>query len=112
MAFRLDTGAPSFVLKDKYSAWMHTRAIGNSCINATALGARMSRANASVQNMTDYLMNMTGAMETVTLGDNDRNRTDYCFAECDQIVRKLHHLFYFKRRETAYEQCKPAKTYR
>ncbi|MBQ6409062.1 MAG: FUSC family protein [Butyrivibrio sp.] len=68
--------------------------------------------NASVQNMTDYLMNMTGAMETVTLGDNDRNRTDYCFAECDQIVRKLHHLFYFKRRETAYEQCKPAKTYR
>ena len=44
MAFRLDTGAPSFVLKDKYSAWMHTRAIGNSCINATALGARMSRA--------------------------------------------------------------------
>ena len=44
MAFRLDTGAPSFVLKDKYSAWMHTRAIGNSCINATALSARMSRA--------------------------------------------------------------------
>ena len=57
-------------------------------------------------------MNMTGAMETVTLGDNDRNRTDYCFAECDQIVRKLHHLFYFRRRESAYEQCKSAKAHR
>ena len=50
--------------------------------------------NASVQNMTDYL------------------RTDYCYTECDQIVRKLHHQFYFKRREKAYEQCKPAKAYR
>ena len=68
--------------------------------------------NASVQNMTDYLRNMTGAEETLTFGDNDRNRTDYCFAECDQIVRKLHHQFYFKRREKAYEQCKPVKAYR
>ena len=68
--------------------------------------------NASVQNMTDYLRNMTGAEETLTFGDNDRNKTDYCFAECDQIVRKLHHQFYFKRREKAYEQCKPAKAYR
>ena len=68
--------------------------------------------NASVQNMTDYLMNMTGAEDTVTLGDNERNRTDYCYTECDRIVRKLHHLFYFKRKETAYEQCEPAKTYR
>ena len=56
--------------------------------------------NASVQNMTDYLRNMTGAEET------------YCYTECDQIVRKLHHQFYFKRREKAYEQCKPAKAYR
>ena len=68
--------------------------------------------NASVQNMTDYLRNMTGAEETLTLGDNDRNKTDYCYTECDQIVRKLHHQFYFKRREKAYEQCKPAKAYR
>ena len=68
--------------------------------------------NASVQNMTDYLRNMTGAEETLTFGDNDRNKTDYCYTECDQIVRKLHHQFYFKRREKAYEQCKPAKTYR
>ena len=65
--------------------------------------------NASVQNMTDYLRNMTGAEETLTFGDNDRNKTDYCYTECDQIVRKLHHQFYFKRREKAYEQCKPAK---
>ena len=62
--------------------------------------------------MTDYLRNMTGAEETLTFGDNDRNKTDYCYTECDQIVRKLHHQFYFKRREKAYEQCKPAKTYR
>lgn len=68
--------------------------------------------NASVQNMTDYLRNMTGAEETLTFGDNDRNKTDYCYTECDQIVRKLNHQFYFKRREKAYEQCKPAKTYR
>ena len=68
--------------------------------------------NASVQNMTDYLRNMTGAEETLTFGDNDRNKTDYCYTECDQIVRKLHHQFYFKRREKAYEQCKPVKAYR
>ena len=68
--------------------------------------------NASVQNMTDYLRNMTGAEETLTFGDNDRNKTDYCYTECDQIVRKLNHQFYFKRREKAYEQCKPAKAYR
>lgn len=68
--------------------------------------------NASVQNMTDYLRKMTGAEETLTFGDNDRNKTDYCYTECDQIVRKLHHQFYFKRREKAYEQCKPAKAYR
>ena len=59
-----------------------------------------------------YLRNMTGAEETLTFGDNDRNKTDYCYTECDQIVRKLHHQFYFKRREKAYEQCKPAKAYR
>ena len=68
--------------------------------------------NASVQNMTDYLKNMIDAKKVVTLSDNDRNKTDYCFAECDLIVRKLHHLFNFKRREKAYEQCKPAKAYR
>ena len=68
--------------------------------------------NASVQNMTDYLKNMIDAKKVVTLSDNDRNKTDYCYPECDRIVRKLHHLFYFKRREKAYEQCKPAKAYR
>ena len=61
--------------------------------------------------MTDYLSNMTGASESVTFGDNDRNQTDYYFTECDRIVRKLHHMFYFKRRKPAYEQCKTAKTY-
>ena len=62
--------------------------------------------------MTDYLKNMIDAKKVVTLSDNDRNRTDYRYTECDRIVRKLHHQFYFKRREKAYEQCKPAKTYR
>ena len=53
--------------------------------------------NASVQNMTDYLSNMSGSKITLTFSDNDRNETDYRYFECDQIVRRLHHLFYFKR---------------
>jgi hypothetical protein len=53
--------------------------------------------NASVQNMTDYLSNMSGSKKTLTFSDNDRNETDYRYFECDQIVRRLHHLFYFKR---------------
>ena len=67
--------------------------------------------NASVQNMTDYLSSMTGAKGTLTFSDNDRNKADYRFVECDRIVRKLHHLFYFKKRKSAYEQCETAKTY-
>ena len=54
--------------------------------------------NASVQNMTDYLKNMTGAKNTLTFSDNNRNRTDYCYTDCEQIVRKLHRLFYFKKK--------------
>lgn len=67
--------------------------------------------NASVENMTDYLKNMTGAEDTLTFSDNDRHQTDYCFAECEQIVRKLHRLFNFKGRKSDYEQCETAKTY-
>lgn len=55
--------------------------------------------NASVQNMTDYLKNMIDAKKVVTLSDNDRNRTDYRYTECDRIARRLHHLFNFKRRD-------------
>ena len=57
--------------------------------------------NASVQNMADYLKSITGSEETLTFGDNKRNKTDFCYTECDRIVRKLHRLFYFKRRESA-----------
>ena len=57
--------------------------------------------NASVQNMADYLKSITGSEETLTFGDNERNKTDFCYTECDRIVRKLHRLFYFKRRESA-----------
>ncbi|MBO4456335.1 MAG: FUSC family protein [Butyrivibrio sp.] len=58
--------------------------------------------NASVQNMTDYLKNMIDAKKVVTLSDNDRNRTDYRYTECDRIARRLYHLFNFKRREKNY----------
>ena len=57
--------------------------------------------NASAQNMADYLKSITGSEETLTFGDNERNKTDFCYTECDRIVRKLHRLFYFKRRESA-----------
>ena len=57
--------------------------------------------NASVQNMADYLKSITGSEETLTFGDNERNKTDFCYTECDRIVRKLHRLFYFKRCESA-----------
>ena len=57
--------------------------------------------NASVQNMADYLKRITGSEETLTFGDNERNKTDFCYTECDRIVRKLHRLFYFKRSESA-----------
>ena len=57
--------------------------------------------NASVQNMADYLKSITGSEETLTFGDNERNKTDFCYTECDRIVRKLHRLFYFKRSESA-----------
>lgn len=56
--------------------------------------------NASVKNMADYLSSLTGVKETLTFSDNDRNQANYCFAECEQIVRKLHRLFYFKRRRS------------
>ena len=59
--------------------------------------------NASVQNMSDYLRTMTGAENVLTISDNNRNKADYSYDDCNQIVRKLHHLFYFKRKETAYE---------
>ncbi len=52
--------------------------------------------NASVKNMTDYLMELSGAHDTLTFGDNSRNSTDYCYPQCDRLVRKLHHLFNFK----------------
>ncbi|MCR5656957.1 MAG: FUSC family protein [Butyrivibrio sp.] len=57
--------------------------------------------NASVQNMTDYLKTMTGAENTLSISDNSRNKSDYCYEECDRIVRKLHHLFYFKKNDAA-----------
>ncbi|MCR4637094.1 MAG: FUSC family protein [Butyrivibrio sp.] len=60
--------------------------------------------NASVQNMTDYLSNMNEAEETVTFSDDHKGKANYCFTQSDQIVRKLHHLFYFKKRGPAYEQ--------
>ncbi len=53
--------------------------------------------NASVQNMTDYLRKMTGARNTLTFGDNDTHRPDYCDPECDRIVRKLQRMFCHRR---------------
>ena len=50
--------------------------------------------NASVKNMTDYLMNSEEIKTVVTLGDNDRNKADYRCSSCDEMVRKMHRLFY------------------
>ena len=51
--------------------------------------------NASVQNMIDYLKKMGNTEKAVTLGDNKRNAADMYFTECNQIVRKLHNMFYW-----------------
>ncbi|SFU59957.1 FUSC family protein [Butyrivibrio sp. M55] len=50
--------------------------------------------NASVKNMTDYLMNAEEIKTVVTLSDNDRNKADYRCSSCDEMVRKMHRLFY------------------
>ncbi len=49
--------------------------------------------NASVQNMVDYLKNMTGTNTQISLSDNNNSDADYYFPECNQLVRKMHHLF-------------------
>ena len=51
--------------------------------------------NASVQNMIDYLAAMAGTEDVVTLSDNKRNRSDLYFEECNRLVRKIHHMFYW-----------------
>lgn len=52
--------------------------------------------NASVKNMADYLKTMSGADKVMMLSDGKRNNADYISDDCNQIVRKLHHQFYFK----------------
>ena len=54
--------------------------------------------NASVQNMIDYLKTLTVSREVLTFCDNKRNSADYYFTECNQIVRKMHKLFYWGQR--------------
>ena len=55
--------------------------------------------NASVNNMIDYLKNSVGSNSSVTLSDNKRNISDMYFAECNQIVRKIHNLYYWDKRK-------------
>ena len=50
--------------------------------------------NASVKNMTDYLMNAGEIKTVVTLSDNDRNKADYGCSSCDDMVRKMHRMFF------------------
>ena len=50
--------------------------------------------NASVKNMRDYLMNAEEFKKVVTLGDNERNKADYKYSSCDEMVRKMRRLFF------------------
>ena len=54
--------------------------------------------NASVQNMIDYLMSSSETSKVVTFGDNKRNECDVYCEECNSIVRKIHHMFYWKKK--------------
>ena len=45
--------------------------------------------------MIDYLAAMAGTEDVVTLSDNKRNRSDLYFEECNRLVRKIHHMFYW-----------------
>ena len=54
--------------------------------------------NASVQNMIDYLMSTAETSRVVTFSDNKRNEADVYFEECNSIVRKIHSMFYWKKR--------------
>ncbi len=54
--------------------------------------------NASVQNMIDYLKKLVGTDVAVTISDNRRNAADMYYEECNQIVRKIHNLFYWSKK--------------
>ena len=44
--------------------------------------------------MRDYLMNAEEFKKVVTLGDNERNKADYKYSSCDEMVRKMRRLFF------------------
>ena len=53
--------------------------------------------NASVKNMIDYIKNQAGTSGVVTFSDSKRDSADFHYPECNQIIRKVHHMFYWGR---------------
>ena len=53
--------------------------------------------NASVKNMIDYIKNQAGTSGVVTFSDSKRDSADFHYPECNQIFRKVHHMFYWGR---------------
>ena len=53
--------------------------------------------NASVKNMIDYIKNQAGTSGAVTFSDSKRDSAAFHYPECNQIIRKVHHMFYWGR---------------
>ena len=53
--------------------------------------------NASAKNMIDYIKNQAGTSGAVTLSDSKRDSAAFHYPECNQIIRKVHHMFYWGR---------------
>jgi hypothetical protein len=53
--------------------------------------------NASVKNMIDYIKNQAGTSGVVTFSDSKRDSAAFHYPECNQIIRKVHHMFYWGR---------------
>lgn len=51
--------------------------------------------NASVRNMIDYLKLQTGTDKEITISDNARMAADLHISECNQIIRKIHNMYYW-----------------
>lgn len=51
--------------------------------------------NASVRNMIDYMKKQAGTGKAVTFSDSKRDIADFYYTECNQIIRKVHHMFYW-----------------
>ncbi len=55
--------------------------------------------NASVKNMVDYLKDNYRTDGVISLSDNRRNKADYYLEDSNQIIHKLHHMFYWDKQD-------------